>query len=328
MPLAFLRRLPSLSRLFPPAQPSLAVEITDEHVAFARAGRGAPPSLAAWLVARLPAGAVKPSASAANLVSRDALAAALRPAREKLARGGPVALVLPDSLLRIGLVTMDSVPLRREEMRDLVAWRLKKTLPFRVEDATIDWQVLAGTDGRFTVLAAAARARIVAEYEQALEEAGFQAGSVTASTLALADLVPPGEGDRLLLNVGSGWFAILILRGDTPLFYRCKLIPESERSGPERGWFIAGEIAPTLEYHRARLGGERLSQAWLHVGGPGADGIRETLGNSLETPIETLVDLHSGGIPSEAAERLGSAWALACRGAAGEAARSAARRSA
>lgn len=319
-PLPFIHRLPTLAQMFPAAQPAVAAEITDEHVAFARAGRGSPPALASWFVARLPAGAVRPSPSATNIAAPDDVATALRMARERVSRGGPISLVLPDILLRLALVPLDAVPLRREETRELVAWRLKRTLPFRVEEAALDWQVFPATTGKPMLLAVAARQRIVAEYEHAFEAQGFEVGSVTASTLALADMLPACSGDQMLLNVSSGWFSVLILRGGLPLFYRCKLLPGSERGAVERSWFIAGEIQPTLEYHRTRLAGTTLERAHVHVSGPGADALMDTLGTSLESPLEMLTP-PSAGLPLEAAERLGPAHALACRGVTGDAGR-------
>jgi hypothetical protein len=315
-PATLIERIPGLQALFRSAQPSLAVEITEEHVAMARVGRSSTsPDVGSFLVAELPAGAIKPSAAHPNIAAAKDVEQAVRAARDRVAPGGgPIALCLPDSLARVALIPADTLPRRRDGLRELVAWRMKKTLPFRMDEAQVDTQVFPTREGKHLVMAIVMRRKVLAEYEGLLEAQGFTVGTVTLSTLALAELLPsdPG-GDVMLVNVGSGWFSLLITNGAEPLFYRCKNLPESEKRGAERDWFVTGEIFPTLEYYRNRLGGTGLKRVFLHVTGPGREALRDTLATSVDVPLESPLALTESGVPAEAADRLGGAVALAFR---------------
>ena len=302
------------ARLFRPAIPSVAVEIAEEHVAFVRAsGRSGRTAIGAYFVASVAPGAVRTSPLQPNVAEPALLEPLLRAGRDRVSPGGgPVALVLPDGVARAALVPVDSVPSRREELREMLAWRLKKTLPFKVEEALMDSQAFDAESGQ-VLLACAARRKVITEHEALLESLGFQVGSVTLSTLALASRLPSDtQGDVLLLNVGSGWFSTLIARQGRPIFYRCKLLPEGERRGAQRNWFVGGELVPTLEYHRTRLGGDGIKRGLLHVSGPGWEALADELGETIDLPVER-VGAHDPSVPSEAAERLGPAWSQAAR---------------
>jgi len=315
LPDSILKRLPSMPRLLRPAIPALAVEITERAVT---AARGSSEGLSSWWSAPLAEGCVRSSAVQQNLLDREALADQLRRIRERLAPGGaPVALALPDSVMRLAVLGVDAVPRRRQEFHDLVAWRLKKTLPYRIDEAALAWDVV---EDRKLVVAAAVRRRVLEEYESLLGEAGLTVGSVTSASLALATGLPitPGR-DHLLLNVGHGWFSMLVTDGDHPLFFRSKAIPEGERAPGLREAFVASALFPTLEYYRRRLGGRGLGRLVLHVAGGGADELEETLrstvpGEEALFPATRVVVPLPESVPEALRPRLTAVACLALKG--------------
>ena len=277
IPESLKRLLPSAPRLLRPAHPAVAVEITERAVS---AARGSSAGLSAWFSARLPEGAVRSAAVQQNLIDREPVLELLRAARRRLApQGAPVALVLPDCVAKIAVLQVDALPRRREEVDDLVAWRLKKTLPYRADEARLSWESFApDDDGKRLLLAAALRRRTLEEYEGLLAEAGFETGAVSTATLALAERLPePEERDSLLLNVGRSWFSMLVTDGRRPLFFRSKAIPEGERAAGLREAFVARELVPTVEYYRRRVGGRGLGRLALHAAGGGAAELEEAL---------------------------------------------------
>jgi Tfp pilus assembly PilM family ATPase len=223
--------------------------------------------------------------------------------------------------MRVAALAVDALPRRRDEVRDLVSWRLKKTLPYRADEAVLDWQVFPpAAGGKRVVLAAAVRRRILEEYEGVLEEAGLEAGQVTASSLALSDALPQvPERDTMLLNVGSGWFSVLVTDGREPLFFRSKSVPEGERFDGLREAFIASELFPTLEFYRSRLEGRGLAPIVLHAAGGGAEAIEAALrqGEGVDAsllPARSVEAPVPGDLPAALQARLAAVAALGMRG--------------
>src|SRR5207253_2966077 len=83
-------------------------------------------------------------------------------------------------------------PTDRAEQLSLVLFRMKKTVPFDLDEAAISYSARAidskGQKKREVVVAAAPM-EIVARYEAPLRAAGFTPGMVTTSTLAAMDLL-------------------------------------------------------------------------------------------------------------------------------------------
>ena len=312
--------VPDLERLFPAAQPTVAASIDDERVVMARvAAGGSGPKLLGWFAA--PAPQREPGAGH----DAKALAPLLAAAKQAVAPGGgPVSLVLPDSLVRVAIIAAAQLPRGREERRDVVAWRLKKILPYRMEEALVDSQVFPGPGGQHVVVAAAVRRKTVAEQEALLAAHGFEVGSVTASTLALASALPRHlSGDALLLHVSTASFAMFVTNGREPVLFRSKSLPAADRSPDARDAAVVQEIAPTVEYLAARLSRPRLSRLFVHAA-DGLDDLLDRVAGAVDLAPERLPPGPWSAAPAEVAGALAPACAQAAlglsNGAAGEAA--------
>lgn len=318
---SLIARLPRPPRLFRPARPTVAVEILEEHVALVRAGKGVPRDETAYYIAPLEPGTVRSSPTLQNVTGPDAVRRILAAGRDHLAPGGgPVALCVPDVLARVALLTADTFPRKHDELREMVTWKIKKSLPYRVDEAALDWQVFPSPDGKEVLLAVVVRRQVLAEYEDLLAAEGLPVGSVIPSTFALAERLPATqEGDAGFVSLASGWFSMLVVGARGPLFYRCKPLPEAERRGMERDWFVAGELVPSLEYYRSRLKGAGLRTLHLHVADDhGMDGLNEALAGTLTDqdmlPGLPLPALPTEGLPEDLRARLAAAACLAHRG--------------
>lgn len=181
--------------------PSVVLEIAPTHVAAARWGRDL-----AHLVAsgseQLPAGAVTPSATQANIADREAVRSAVHSVLARVPKQGPdVALLLPDPSIRVFILPFDTFPRRADEALPLLRWRLKKSLPFDAEEAVLSWMRQPSRDGKVEIVAAVARQKIVREYESVLEEEGLLAGVVQSSTLATLPILNPSGATLLVLSL-------------------------------------------------------------------------------------------------------------------------------
>jgi type IV pilus assembly protein PilM len=248
-------------------------------------------SLTAHAAEALPHGAVTPSLTAANIEQPRNVAAVLRRVLDRLGgRPKRVALAVPDSIAKVSFLRFEKVPERPQDLDELVRWQVRKSAPFRVEDAQLTYVPgLRSDDGSTEFVVVMARKDIVREYEAVCEEAGVQAGIVDLATFnvinaVLAGAEPPRE-DWLLVHVTPEDATMAILRAEHLVFFRSRAA-DGEAS-------LADMVHQTAMYYEDRLSGSGFSRVVLAGGGsPGTDGAQdaEYLRLTLEQRLGTKVD--------------------------------------
>ena len=228
-----------------PRLPLLAVEVRPGSVAAVRLAEGKRLALAAAVSTELPRGTLELSLTKSNIIEPASFRAALRATLERAGAlsGGPVALVLPDPAVRVALIDAEGLRGRRAEAEETVRFRLHKALPFDVRGARLSWRLVGEQ-----ALVAVAPEEVLAGYEDALEELGFQPGVVEVTSLALAASVSPqSSGEALLVNWDDGYVSFLLLRQGEPVLVRT-LPGESGRDT------VARQASATLQFCRDRMG--------------------------------------------------------------------------
>jgi type IV pilus assembly protein PilM len=237
-------------RIFPSAtdalRPRLACEITPLGVLAGRPGNVAIAGEAQDVMtsfAPLRMGTLTPGLKSPNMTDRAAVASALRQALEPVAeRERKVSLVVPDATVRVMLLDFDTLPAKATEAVPILRFRLRKLVPFDVEDAAVSYQVIHSAPGDSLVraLVAVMPGAVRTEYEDAVREAGYEPGAVLSSSLAALAAVP-GDGASLIVNRNSNSITTAIVRGNNVLLYRT--VDLGERGlDPE-----LGEAQATLE---------------------------------------------------------------------------------
>src|SRR5262249_5467991 len=181
------------------ARPRLACEITPEGVIAARASDNAS-RLEVFTGRRLREGAITPGLGGPNVLNPEALPAALSSALGAVAgKSRDVIAVLPDAAIRVVLIDFEELPVKPAESDPVIRFRLKKSLPFDVDQAVLSYDVIR-SNGSVNVAAAVSPRTVIEEYEKALRDAGYSPGVVIPSSLAALGLI---EGDRptLVLKV-------------------------------------------------------------------------------------------------------------------------------
>lgn len=239
-------------------RPRLACEIAPDGVSAARALTADGPLDS---VARVPLapGAVMPGLKPGNLPDRVAVIAAIRRSLESIDvrssnRGADLTIVIPDAAVRVLLLDFDALPPKLTEALPIVRFRLKKLVPFEVDDAMVSYQVMSSTRSNVRVLAVAIPRGILTEYETAVREAGFEPGAVLPSTLAaLAGIAAPEPS--LVVNAGTTGVTTAITRDGILLLHRSvdlqpaatgvdpTLPPQLQHLSPEE---LTGEIAQAV----------------------------------------------------------------------------------
>ncbi len=241
--------------------PEAAVEIAAGYVSAASPGGGriTPDALA---TEPLPGGAVIPSPVEPNVADPEALRAALgRLLQRRPIRPQSIALLLPDEAVRVFLLHFETFPRDAEEAVPLLRWRLKKSVPFDVEETAVSYMAQPSREQGVEILAAIARQRIIRQYEEIVEAAGLAPGVVLGSTLAVLPLLEE-EQPALLVRMTGETLTTAIVRGEAICVYRCtSLQSDAQRLAPQ---LLLDEVFPAVAYfqdtwkenvHHARLAG-------------------------------------------------------------------------
>lgn len=269
-----------------PSYPPVAVEIDRREMVLVRVqrrGRGRP-SLEGHNTRPMPEHAVGTSMFRPNLGAPDQAIVRVRELFEATGtRPGRISLVVPDNLARVSLMTFPERPPNRKHVEEMIRFKLRRAVPFRLEEAVISHQVLPSSGRELNLLVALMLRSVVEQYEQVLEAAGARPGLVDLSTLSLfnlcrLDLERHGSSGRdvALLNCARGYFALIISRNGRLLFYRCKTHGQAGQESGLDDSVLARELATSLSYYQEKLGGE---------------GIAATLLRTVSAPVDAMAPL-------------------------------------
>lgn len=134
---------------------------------------------------RLSERGLTPSPSLPNLIKprlyRDAIA---RLTQLSPSRHNATALVIPDYAARMTILDFEEFPATDAERLSLLRFRLKKTVPFHIDEAQLSYSIQQAKPGHVEVLAVTVARPILEEYEALFVEAGHRVGMVLPSLLA------------------------------------------------------------------------------------------------------------------------------------------------
>ena len=226
--------------------PPLAIEIGLDSVAGARWTRTG--GVDSYGVAALPLGALVPSAVETNIINPAAVKAAMESVCTRLrAKDETVALILPDPVIRVFVQHFDEFPRSKAEADPMLRWKLKKSVPFEVDETLISYMRQSPREAGVDVVTALARLRIVREYEALAEAASLHPGVVLSSSLAAIALV---EANRptLLARVSGPSLTTAIVREGVLCGYRCTELPA--RGAELTPHMLLEDIYPVAAYYQ------------------------------------------------------------------------------
>jgi type IV pilus assembly protein PilM len=268
--------------------PEFAFEIAADGIAMSRTS----PPAAVQHVA-LPAGVISPSPVKENVLDPAAFAEAVRqlvpPSNGRGRRGA--ALILPDNCVRIAVLDFDKLPEKEEERRPLINFRLRKSVPFDIDDAALSYFPQAGRK----VVVALSPSGIVARYEAPFRAAGLHPGLITVSSLAMLDLLPPA-GSIVIARRSPGALTAVALQNGVVTIARSLELADAA-SDPETSADplaeITADLYPTLAYIEDQTG-SRPEKLFIAGFGLDAEAAATRLAADLEISVETLDDTFPG----------------------------------
>lgn len=292
-----------MSGLFTAPPPPAAIEIAGNQVTVVGlSARGGGPAITGYATEPLPAGLVTPALNAVNVHDVARLGAAIKAAADRLSpRPRRAALVLPDSVAKVSMLRFDKVPAKAGDLEQLIRWQVRKSAPFRIEDAQVSWtDGAAAADGGREYFVLVARRDIIESYERACDAAGIHAGIVDIASPNLVNAIlgtgggaapaaGPAKDDWLLVHAVADATTLLVVRNGQLIFYRTRA---SEEAADDMGDLVH----QTAMYYEDRLGGGRFGRVVVsgsRVHGDAGERIRRQIGERLGARVD-LLDVTSG----------------------------------
>lgn len=277
--------------------PPLAIEISTDRVSLVRWSRGG--ALEGLAVEPLRPGAVVPSAVETNIVNLAAVRSSVENVCQRLeVREGDAALLLPDPVIRVFVQHFEDFPRSTREALPLLRWRLRKSVPFDLEEMLLSYTRQSPREGGVNVVTALARLPIVREYEDVVRAAKLRPGVVLSSSIAAVALLED-KRPTLLVRIAGNALTTAIVRGGMLSGYRCTELPvQRSELGPR---MLLDEIFPVAAYYQDTWQ-ERVQS--LVVSGLGAR-MREfspLLEEEFHCPVYSLLESakKSGRVPEPA----------------------------
>jgi len=183
---------------------------------------------------------------------------------------GRMSVVLPDNVARVSIVSLPEKPAGPRELADVLRFKLRKSVPFRLEDAVISsWPVATEGPGYDVLVAVMLRATIE-QVELAFDAAGARVGLVDLATPSIYNLAraemskaTAAGKDAALLNCAPAYFTLLIVRKDRVAFYRCKSYANGNGDHGAATAVMARELASSLSYYQEKLQGAGIGTVWV-----------------------------------------------------------------
>jgi len=225
------------------ARPPLACEIAADRVL---AGRSADAGRMVEMCSarELAPGTVVPDLIESNLRDGSAIRQAIESTLGGISgRSRDVIAILPDTAVRVVLLDFETLPSKPEEAEAVVRFRLKKSLPFNLDDARVSYHAQAGGTG-LRAMAAVVLNSVLQEYESAFRDAGYNPGVVMPSMLAALGAAD-AERPTLVVKVDARTIGIAILDQEQVLLFRTL---ENVRGITISGEQLAEEVYPSVVF--------------------------------------------------------------------------------
>lgn len=197
----------------------------------------------------------------------------------------------------------------QKAVAEVLPFELEPQLPFDIDEAVFDYQVLPGlreTKGEeLAVLVAVARSADVAARIEVLTGAlGQEPERVGVGAFPVANLVPYlpvlAEGTIAVVDIGTASSDVVILKLGEPVFARTVAV--GTRGLPDTAPKLSRELRTTIAAYRSQ-GGEPPVRLYLCGGGAYQQAAEAYFTRELDLPVEVL------GIPAIEMQSLGPAHA-------------------
>lgn len=209
------------------------------------------------------------------------------------------SLVIPDAWLRVTFADSTALPRAAAARDDVLRWKLKRLVPFRVDELRIGAQEVEplpsqSTEEPHRLLLGFAVEQLLAQIEDAFSASGVRLGEITNTSLALISALGeegPEPGFWALVLVEEAGYTLAFVHGSEPILHRFKAftgsLPEAARAS-----LVTRDLKLTRNFLDEHFVGANLAQVLL-VAPEALEPIwLDRLSEGLGTPAAALDDRH------------------------------------
>jgi len=178
------------------------------------------------------------------------------------------SLVLPDAWLRLAFTEMEEVPRRGQRRDEVLRWKLKRQVPFRVEELRLEGvevEPLPEQSAGSRVLLAFAIDRVLGQLEDAFLECGVRLGRVLNSSLATVDSVREVVDEidlAAIVLVSAGGYSLTFTQAGEPLLHRFRGL-DSGIGGDAAARLVQRDLKLTQTFVNQQLPGREIGRVVL-----------------------------------------------------------------
>jgi type IV pilus assembly protein PilM len=159
--------------------------------------------------------------------------------------------VVPDYAARMSVLDFEELPADAEQREALIRFRLRKSVPFSIDDArisaTLQWH--EPQSKRVEVLAAAISNHVLEEYESILTSKGYQVGMVVPSSVAALNLCSAApNGFTIFAKLSGSVLSVLLLQGQMVRVVRCVDLSMEDASAGDDAAVISTLLHQTFAF--------------------------------------------------------------------------------
>jgi len=139
--------------------------------------------------------------------------------------------------------------MKDEELKNAIRFEVEKNIPFKIDEALLDYQVISSTleAKKSKILFAAVKEALVRDYIETIHELGFQIKCVDVDAIALTNAflnanTENAEKSFILINAGNSYSNISIVSSGIPF-----LVRDISGSGREAAEAIAKGMGLSIE---------------------------------------------------------------------------------
>jgi type IV pilus assembly protein PilM len=155
----------------------------------------------------------------------------------------------------MSLVDFEQFPATEPERLALLRFRLRKTVPFHIEEAQLSYSIQLSEPNHVEVLAVVIAKPILDEYESLLRATGYRVGVVTPSSVAVLPLcVHASQGVSIVAKVAGTTLTLLLISEGRVRLVRCIDLADETQTVPSGDEYaVMPALQQTIAYAEDEL---------------------------------------------------------------------------
>jgi len=256
-----------------PAYPNVGIEINSDCVRLAAVGvQNGKIQIQQLDSVPLPSDAVQINPFKPNILEIEPVAVALKDMWMRSRYRSPkICLLVQDRCALAFSLAIESRPENREECVELIRFKLKKSIPFRIEDAQINYFQDSGAPDyhSLNLWVTVMNPQVLHQYEEVIRASlGSDCGLVDLSTFNLMNLAHAEiqsrnlqMEDHLYINLNRNYISLAITQKDHLVFFRSRELEHHNGALQE----AMEEIHPTMMFYQDKLSGTGFARAFVYA---------------------------------------------------------------